>query len=189
MPLARGHSQMVMVKGNRVRELAGYAVGAIARFQSVYGSPDSNAFDGAQRIDKYLKTAWERVEDLHRAFRPWDQNRTGEEIRNNLMNCEDQISELERVTGASGMEDVDWRISLLQDAMGDATHKLTRRRIISRFEPIQTYSGSRGLSFPPIWEHPHHATIHISQTATSRFIHTEARIARHCRGPEPRETC
>ena len=30
--------QMVMVEGNKVRELAGYAVSGVARFQSVYGS-------------------------------------------------------------------------------------------------------------------------------------------------------
>ena len=120
--------QMAMVEGNRVRELAGCAVSGMARFQSVYGSPDSNAFDGTQRIDEYLKTAWERVEDLHRAFEPWDRDRTGEEIRNILGVCEDKISELERITNeANGLDDVDWRISLLQDAMDEATYKLTRR--------------------------------------------------------------
>ena len=52
--------QMVMIKGNRVRELSGFAVRGVARFQSDYGDPDALALKGAQRID-YLK-AWEHVE-------------------------------------------------------------------------------------------------------------------------------
>ena len=120
--------QMVMVEGNRVRELAGFGVSGIARFQLVYGAPDAAALQGARRIDDYLMTAWERVEDLHRAFEPWDHNRTGEEVRNILGDCEDKISELERITNeANGLDDVDWRISLLQDAMYEATYKLTRQ--------------------------------------------------------------
>jgi len=120
--------QMVMVEGNRVRELAGFAVSGIARFELVYGAPDAAALRGTRRIDDYLITAWERLEDLHLAFEPWDQNRTGEEIGNILRGYEDQISELERIANeANGLEDVDWRISLLQDAMDEATHKLTRR--------------------------------------------------------------
>ena len=120
--------QMVMDEGNRVRELAGFAVSGIARFQSVYGAPDAAAAGGAEKIDEYLKSAWEHVEDIHRAFESWDQNKTGDEIRNILDGCGPQISELERMRNdAKGMDDVDWRISLLQDAMDDATHKLTRR--------------------------------------------------------------
>jgi len=120
--------QMVMDEGNRVRELAGFAVSGIARFQLVYGAPDEAATGGAEEIDEYLKTAWEHVEDIHRAFESWDQSRTGDEIRSNLHGCEFQILELERMGNeAKGMDDVDWRISLLQDAMDDATHKLTRR--------------------------------------------------------------
>jgi hypothetical protein len=120
--------QMVMAEGNRVRELAGFAVSGIARFQLDYGAPDSPAFSAAQRIDKYFKTVWVHVEGLHRAFEPWDQTRTGEEIRNILEGCEFQISELERIgSEANGMDDVDWRISLLQDATDAATHKLMRR--------------------------------------------------------------
>jgi len=74
--------QMVMAPGNRVRELAGFAVSGIARFRLDYGAPDVAAFNGAERIDEYLKTAWEHVEYLHRAFEPRNQTRTGEEIRN-----------------------------------------------------------------------------------------------------------
>jgi Family of unknown function (DUF6535) len=131
--------QILMAEGNRVRELVGFAVSGIARFQLDYGAPDSPAFNGAQRIDKYLKTAWEHVEDLHRTFELWDQTRTGEEIRNILEGCESQISELERIGNeANGMDDVDWRISLLQDAMDTATHKLTRRLPGASFNELKS---------------------------------------------------
>ena len=120
--------QMVMAEGNRVRELAGFAVSGIARFQSDYGAPDPAASNGAQRIDEYLGTAWEHVENLYQAFEPWDQSKSGEEIRNILGDFGSQISELERIRrDADGMDDVDWRISLLQDAMGEATHMLIQR--------------------------------------------------------------
>jgi hypothetical protein len=104
--------QMVMGEGNRVRELAGFAVSGIVRLRSDYNIPDAAAFKSAQTIDKYFKTAWEQIEDLHRAFEPWDQNRTEEEIRNILEGCELQVSELERIGNeANGMDDVDWRLS------------------------------------------------------------------------------
>jgi hypothetical protein len=54
----------------RVRALAGFAVSGIARFQLDYGAPDTSAFNGAQRIDEYLKTAWMHIEDIHREFEP-----------------------------------------------------------------------------------------------------------------------
>jgi hypothetical protein len=120
--------QMVMAEGNRVRELAGFAVSGIARFQMDYGAPDAAALRGAERIDRYLKTAWGHIEDLHRAFEPWGLNRTGEEIKNILGDHELPISELERIeVDADAMEAVEWRLSLLQDEMDKATHKLTRR--------------------------------------------------------------
>jgi hypothetical protein len=118
--------QMVMVEGNRVRELAGFAVDGIARFRLDYDAPDPAALNVAQRIDEYLKTAWECVKNLHRAFEPWDLNRTEEEIRNILGGCKIQISKLERIENEAKGMDVDWRISLLQDAMDEATHRLTR---------------------------------------------------------------
>ena len=119
--------QMVMVEGNQLRELAGFAAGGIARFQLDYGSPDAAALGGAQRIDGYLKTAWRHVTHLHRSLEPWDPNRSEEEIRRILGRGEFQISELERIGNeAGGLEDVDWRICLLQDAMDEATHNLTR---------------------------------------------------------------
>jgi hypothetical protein len=120
--------QMVMAEGNRVRELAGFAVSGIARFQLDYGAPDVAAFNGAERIDGYLKTAWEHVEHLHQAFEPWGLTRTEEEIRSILEDCASQIQELERIGNeANGIDVIDWRISLLQDAMDGATGKLTRR--------------------------------------------------------------
>ena len=120
--------QMVKVEGNRVRQLAGFAVSGIARFQSDYGEPDALALKGAQKIDNYLKKAWEHVEDLHRAFEPWSLNRTGEEIKDIICERVGSISDLERIEGeAEGIGDVDWRMSLLQDAMETATHKLIRQ--------------------------------------------------------------
>jgi hypothetical protein len=120
--------QMMMVEGNRVRALAGFAVSGIARFQLDYGAPDTAAFNGAQKIDEYMKTAWEHIEDLHRAFEPGDLDRSGEEIREILRDRGFPIWELEGIeVEASGMEDVDWRISLLRDAVNEATHKLTQR--------------------------------------------------------------
>jgi hypothetical protein len=120
--------KMVMVEGNRVPELAGFAVSGIARFQPVYGAPDGAALRSAQRIDDCMKVAWEHVEYLYRAFGAWDQKKTEEEVRLILGGCESQISRLEHITNeANGINEVDWRISFLQDTMDEATHKLTRR--------------------------------------------------------------
>jgi hypothetical protein len=44
--------QMVMAEGNRVRELVGFAVSGITRFQMDYGAPDAAALRGAERIDR-----------------------------------------------------------------------------------------------------------------------------------------
>jgi len=119
--------QIVMDKGNRVQGLAGSAVSGIARFQLGYDAPDEAALRGAQRIDDYLRTAWGHVEDLYRGFEPWGLNKTREEIMDILNGLELPISELERIEiEADGIEDVDRRISLLQDAMDDVTHQLTR---------------------------------------------------------------
>ncbi|KAH9172752.1 hypothetical protein EDB89DRAFT_2069420 [Lactarius sanguifluus] len=86
------------------------------------------AWRGAQRIEECLKTAWGSVEELRRAFEPLSQKRTSEQVEEILRNHERQISELERIkVEADSMEDVDWRISLYQDAMDDATFRLTRQ--------------------------------------------------------------
>ena len=118
--------QIVMVQGNKLQELAMFTVDGIARFQLDYGPSDAAALRVAQRIDEYLKTAWEHVMYLHRSFEPWDVDRTEEEIRNILGGCKIQISELERIENEAKGMDVDWRISLLQDAMDEDTHGLTR---------------------------------------------------------------
>ncbi|KAI9439395.1 hypothetical protein BJY52DRAFT_1195723 [Lactarius psammicola] len=113
---------------NRLQVLAGYAASGLARFHSEFGTPDETAWRSAQRIDDCLKTAWERVEELRRAFEPSTQKRTREQIEEILRNHESQISDLERIkVEANGMEDIDWRISLYQDAMHDATYGLTRQ--------------------------------------------------------------
>ena len=119
-----------MVDGNVLQELAKFALDRIARFQGGQDDSVSKALKAAQRIDDYLKEAWARVVDLHLAFEPWSQNRnkTGSEIREILNSREASISKLEHIaTEAVGVEDLDWRISLLQEAIDEATHKLTRR--------------------------------------------------------------
>jgi len=117
-----------MVGVNRLQELAKFAVNRIARFQAEYGASDATALEGAQTIDEHLTKAWEHVKNLRLALERGDTNRTEEEIREILNDHNVPISELERIAGeVHGMEDVDWRISLLQDAMDEVTHNLTRR--------------------------------------------------------------
>ena len=114
-----------MVNGNRLQELAKFALDGIAYSQPDYGT---TALTAAQRIDNHLKKAWAPVADLHLAFEPWGQTRTKTEIRGILNSREESISELERIAvEADGVGDVDWRISLLLDAMDGATQKLMRR--------------------------------------------------------------
>jgi hypothetical protein len=82
----------------------------------------------ARRIDGHLKEAWAPIVDLHLAFEPWSQVRSESEIKRILKSGEASIRELEGIAIETvGMEHVDWRISLLQEAMDDATHGLTRR--------------------------------------------------------------
>ena len=123
-------------------------------FQSVYGAPDAAATGGDEKINEYLKTAWEHVEDIHRAFESWDQNRTGDEMRDILDGYGLQISELARMRNeAKGMDDVDWRISLFQDAMDDATHKLTRRlpgMSVNELQPSGPIFIKEAVKFP-LW--------------------------------------
>jgi hypothetical protein len=116
------------LSSNRLRVLAGYAVTGMARFQSEFGRPDEAAWTSAERIEECLKTAWTSAEELHQAFEPWAQKKTGEKVEEILRNHERQISELERIKAeADGMEDIDKRIALYQDAMDDATHRLMRQ--------------------------------------------------------------
>ncbi|KAI9431476.1 hypothetical protein H4582DRAFT_2084949 [Lactarius indigo] len=113
---------------NRLKVLAGSAEIGLARFQSEHGQPEAEREEGAQRIDECLKAAWESVEDLRRAFEPWTQKKSKEQVERILLTHEQQISDLERIKSeADGIEDVDRQISLYQDAMDDATHGLMRQ--------------------------------------------------------------
>jgi hypothetical protein len=117
-----------ILRSNRLHVLAAYAVNGLAGFQSEYGQPDDTGWRSAQRIEESLKTAWERVEELRQAFEPWTQKRTKEQVEEILRNHEQQISELERIkVEADGMKDIDWRISLYQDAMDEHTFGLARQ--------------------------------------------------------------
>jgi hypothetical protein len=108
--------------------LAGYAVSGLGRFRPEYGQPDDTGLKSAQKIEECLKRAWELVEELRQGFEPLTQKRTKEQVEEILRNHEQQISELERIkVEADSMEDVDWRISLYQGAMDDATHGLARQ--------------------------------------------------------------
>ncbi|KAH9008990.1 hypothetical protein EDB85DRAFT_1511859 [Lactarius pseudohatsudake] len=114
--------------GNRLAVLARYALNGLARFQSEYGQPDDTAWRSAQRIEECLETAWERVGELRQAFEPLAQKRTREQVEEILRNHESQISELERIKAeADRLEDVDWRISLYQEAMDEDTYRLMRQ--------------------------------------------------------------
>ena len=111
-----------MVNGNRLQELAKFALDGIT-----YSQPDYEASTAAQKIDDYMKKAWAPVADLHLAFEPWSQDLTEIEIKEILNGRETSISALERIANkAVGVGDIDWRISLLQEAMDGATQKLMR---------------------------------------------------------------
>ena len=112
----------------KLQEWAKFALDRIVRFQEGHGDTVTKALKAAQRIDDYLEKAWAPVVRLHLAFEPWSQIRTNEEITELLAGREESISELERIAiQAEDVEDLDWRISLLLDAMDEVTHKLTRR--------------------------------------------------------------
>ncbi|KAH8994223.1 hypothetical protein EDB92DRAFT_1850843, partial [Lactarius akahatsu] len=70
---------------NKLRALAANAVNGLVRFQTGHGQPDQTGREGAQRVDGCLKTGWERVEDLRRAFEPWTQKRTREQVEQILL--------------------------------------------------------------------------------------------------------
>ena len=143
-----------MLDGNRLQELAKFALDGIALFQTDYGGPDAVALIAAQTIDDYLKKAWAPVEDLHLAFEPWSRNRSKSEIKGILNSHEASISELEGLAvEVAGMEDVDWRISLLQDTMDGATHKLTRRLpgvFFNELKPTTPIMISEAFNFAPV---------------------------------------
>ena len=116
------------LNSDRLQVLAGYAASGLVRFLSDVGQPDVTAWRSAQRIDECLKTGWGRVEELHRAFEPWTLERTREQVEEILRNNERQVSELEHLkVEGDVMEVVDYRISLYQETMDNATHRLTRQ--------------------------------------------------------------
>ena len=111
-----------ILSSSRLQMLAGYAVSGMARSRSEYERPDEMARRSA------LEKAWELIKELRQAFEPWTQKRTKEQVQEILGNHERQISELERIkVEADAMENFDWRISLYQDAMDEATYRLVRQ--------------------------------------------------------------
>ena len=111
-----------------LQELAKFALDGIARFQGGQGDPVMKTLKAAQRVDDILKKGWAAAADLHLAFEPWSQNRTDLDIKEVLRSREALISELESIeTEAVGVGELDWRISVLQDAMDKTTSKLARR--------------------------------------------------------------
>ena len=114
-----------ILNNNQVRVLASLAVGA---FQSGFGRADEAAQSNARRIDSYLKTASEHLDTLRQAFGPEDRKRTREQIEEIIQAHKTHISDLERIRIEAGdLEDVDRRVSLLQDAMDEAGHRLMRQ--------------------------------------------------------------
>jgi hypothetical protein len=117
-----------ILNSNRLQVLAEYAVSGLTRMQLDLGRPDEAALKSAQKIDECLRTGWELVEDLRRAFEPWEQKKTKQQVEEIPRTHVRQISELERIqVEADAMKDADRRISLYQDAMDDATHRMTRQ--------------------------------------------------------------
>ena len=115
-----------ILNNSQVRMFAGLAVGGLGRYQSTFGRSDDAAYKNAQTIDSHLEKAWEYLDDLRRAFESSGRERTREQVDDVIQAHETQISELERI-GISLKEEVDWRVYLLQDAIDDASHRLTRQ--------------------------------------------------------------
>ncbi|KAH8989930.1 hypothetical protein EDB86DRAFT_3080700 [Lactarius hatsudake] len=113
---------------NSLKAPAEQVVNALARFR-----PDETGGEGVQRIDECLKTAWECAEDLCRAFEPWTQDMTGEQVEQILLTHGQQISELERIKSeADGLgDDVDRQISVYRDAVDNAAYELLDVRFMS----------------------------------------------------------
>ena len=113
-----------MLGRNRVKNLAAFAVSGLTRIQPDIGRADEAALRSARGIDERLKMAWECAEHLHRAFEPWAQEKTIEEVEDILQNHKSQISELE--VEANGAE-FDDRLSTLQEQMDNIDHGLMRQ--------------------------------------------------------------
>ena len=131
-----------IVGADRLQEITKFALDGIALFQTNFGSRENMAMalTAAQKMDDYLKRAWAAVLDLRLALEPWglNQSRTESEIRGILNSREASIHELESIaTEAADLEDIDWRIRLLQDKMDEVTHKLMRRLPGVFFDELQ----------------------------------------------------
>ncbi|KAH9059228.1 hypothetical protein EDB87DRAFT_819810 [Lactarius vividus] len=149
------------LRSNPLQVQAQCAVSGLARIQPDVGEADEMAPKTAQWIDEHLKIAWECAGDLHRAFEPWSQTRTREQVEEILRNHESQISALEIKTDAT---EFDERVSLLQDRMDETSHRLIRQLPSISFSELK-YSGpfpiSKVFDFTPAGTTPVSATPHF----------------------------
>ncbi|KAH9170084.1 hypothetical protein EDB89DRAFT_1980436 [Lactarius sanguifluus] len=125
------------LRSNPLQVLAQYAVSGLTRIQPDVGRADEAALKTTQWIDERLKIAWERAGDLHRAFEPWSQTRTREQVEEILRHHESQISALEI---KANEREFDERVSLLQDRMDETSHGLMRQLPSISFSELK-YSG------------------------------------------------
>ena len=107
-------------------------------------------------MDDDLKKGWDAVLDLRLALAPFSQNQNQAklEIRGTLNNYEASIQELERIASeAVVVNDIDWRIDLLQKRMDELTHKLTRRLpgvFFHEFPPTPPNVSSEAFDLPTV---------------------------------------
>jgi hypothetical protein len=100
--------------------------------------------------------------DLRLALEPWsqNQNKTESDIRSilNQDTCKASIKDLEGIaTGAIGLNEIDWRVRLLQETMEEVTHKLTRRLpgvFFYELPPIAPNMTSEASDLPPVQTTP-----------------------------------
>ncbi|KAH9059232.1 hypothetical protein EDB87DRAFT_820539 [Lactarius vividus] len=149
------------LRSDPLQVLARYAVSGLTRFQPDVGRADEAALKTVQWIDERLKKAWECAGDLHRAFEPWGQKRTREQVEEILRNHESQISELEIEADGTVFDE---RVSLLQDRMDEISHRLIRQLPSISFSELK-YSGpfpiSEVFDFTPDGTTPVSATPHF----------------------------
>ena len=113
-----------MLGGDRVKNLAAFAVSGLTRIQPDIGRADEAALRSAQGIDERLKMAWECAEHLHREFKPWAQEKTREDVEQILRNHKSRISALDVDADGAGFDD---RLSTLQEQMDNIDHGLMRQ--------------------------------------------------------------
>ena len=131
-----------MVNDSRLQEITKFTLDGIALFQTNFGSRENvaMALTATQKMDDYLKRAWAAVLDLRLALEPWglNQSRTESEIRGILNSRAASIHELESIAAeAAELEEVDWRIRLVQEMMDEVRHKLMRRLPGVFFDTLQ----------------------------------------------------